>query len=227
MVFENTPSTGYVGVPLRDLGPHSEIGGLDGSRFVFAEDMDANGYVYYDSVLAPPVDMEDDKVGQLAAAMVTHFDYEVEKNTYTIEVVDPDYQFDISTYMITIMVMDVNEPPTPPTELRGRPVLNTAPDFGAASTTRMVAEGTAPGTNIGDPVVATDVDRGGQNTLVYALGGADAASFAIDSATGQLMTSADLDYDMKSEYMVEVTATDDDDAAVTIAVTIVVTKVGL
>ena len=226
-VFENTPSTGYVGAPLPDLGPRDEIGGPDGSTFVFAEDMDESGFTYYDSVLAPPVDMEDDKTGQLAAAMVTHFDYEAEKNTYTIEVIDPDSQVDISTYRITIMVMDVNEPPTPPSELRGPPVLNTAPDFGATSTTRMVAEDTAPGTNIGAPVAARDADRGDQDTLVYTLGGPDAASFTIDSTSGQLMTSAVLDYDTKSEYMVEVTATDDDDATATITVTITVTSVGL
>ena len=226
-VFENTPSTGYVGAPLPDIGPRDEIGGPDGNTFVFAEDMDENGFTYYDSVLAPPVDMEDDKAGQLAAAMVTHFDYEAEKNTYTIEVFDPDSQIDISTYRITITVMDVNEPPTPPSELRGRPVLNTAPDFGATSTIRMVAEDTDPGTNIGDPVAAMDADRGDQDTLVYTLGGADAASFTIDSASGQLMTSAALDYETKSEYMVEVTATDDDDASATIKVTVMVTGGGL
>ena len=91
----------------------------------------------------------------------------------------------------------------------------------------MVAEDSAPGTNIGDPVVAIDADRGDQQTLVYTLGGPDAESFAIDSATGQIMTSAELDYDTKSEYMVEVTATDDDGASATIGVTITVTEAGL
>ena len=225
-VYENTPSTGYVGIPLPDLGPRSEIGGPDAGTFVFAEDMDENGFIYYDSVLAPPVDMEDDKVGQLAAAMVTHFDYEAERNTYTIDLTDPASNGNISTYRVTIRIIDVNEPPTPPTELRGLPVLNTAPHFGATSTTRMVAEDSAPGTNIGDPVVAIDADRGDQQTLVYTLGGPDAESFAIDSATGQLMTSAALDYETKSEYTVEVTATDDDGATATIRVTIMVKRVG-
>ena len=225
-VYENTPSTGYVGAPLPDLGPRNEIGGPDGSTFVLAEDMDENGYSYYDSVLAPEVDIEDDKTGQLAAAMVTHFDYEADKSTYTIDVTDPDSNGDISTYRVTIRVMDVNEPPTPPTELRGPPVLNTAPHFGATSTTRVVAEDSAPGTNVGDPVVAIDVDRGDQDTLVYTLGGPDAESFAIDPATGQITTSAALDYETKSKYVVEVTATDADDASATIIVTIIVSEVG-
>ena len=47
--------------------------------------------------------------------------------------------------------------------------------------TRMVAENTAAGANIGGPVVATDVDSG--DTLTYTLGGTDAASFDIESTT--------------------------------------------
>ena len=224
-VPENTPSTGYVGAPLPGIGPDGAIQGIDASRFVLAEDMDDNGSAYYDSLLAPLVDDEDDKVGQLAAAAVTHFDYEDSKNTYTIDVVDPDPQAEVSMYRVTIKVTDVNEPPTPPTEYRGLLAQNTAPDFGATSTTRYVEEGTAPGVNIGDPVTATDVDRGDQETLVYTLGGPDAASFAIDPDTGQLMTSAVLAQETKSEYTVEVTATDDEGAAATIVVTITVTSV--
>ena len=58
---------------------------------------------------------------------------------------------------------------------------------------------------------------------MYTLGGADMASFTIDSATGQLSTSAPLDFETKSEFMVTVTATDDDDASSMIYVTIMVT----
>ena len=91
----------------------------------------------------------------------------------------------------------------------------------------MVAENTAAGTAIGDPVAATDPDRGDQETVVYTLGGADMASFAIDSATGQLSTSAPLDYETKNEFTVTVTATDDDEASSMIYVTIMVTDEGL
>ena len=222
-VPENTPSTGYVGVPLPGIGTNGAIQGIDASQFVLAEDVDDNGSAYYDSLLAPLADIEDDKVGQLAAAAVTNFDYEDSKNTYTIDVVDPDPQAEVSMYRVTVMVMDVNEPPTPPREYRGLLVPNTAPDFGATSTTRYVEEGTAPGTDIGDPVTATDVDRGDQDTLVYTLGGPDAASFAIDSETGQLMTHAALDLEEEDEYIVEITATDDEGASAIIMVTIVVT----
>ena len=100
-----------------------------------------------------------------------------------------------------------------------------------------MAENTAEDMAIGAPVAATDVDRG--DTLTYGLSNvtADAASFAIDSMTGQLKTMADLDYeaDPKTSYMVTVTVTDskdandanDADATVddTIRVTIMVTDV--
>ena len=62
---------------------------------------------------------------------------------------------------------------------------NNAPAFPAAETgARSVAENTAPGTDIGAPVAAVDADTA--DTLSYALGGTDAADFAIVSASGQL-----------------------------------------
>ena len=253
MVYENVPSTGYVGVPIDDLGykipgdtteyMRDTISGPDGSSFVFAEnydhdnnDPDANTafqadgfYLYYDAGLVGPTvgttaDV-DDKGGQLALRPVTHLDAEG-KDTYVIEVSDPDATIAVSTYRVTITVVDVNERPTAPSELKGLPpALNTAPTYAATSTTRMVAENTAAGTAIGDPVAAMDADRG--DTLTYELGGADAASFAIDAETGQLMTSAALDYETKMEYMVTVTATDSEGESDMIYVTIMVTNVGL
>ena len=225
MVYENVPSTGYVGDPIEKLGDRDEIGGPDGATFVFAEDEDDLGSTYYDDVLATTTDDETDKAGQLALKSVNHLDYE-SKDTYIIEVSDPDAERELSIYRVTIVVMDVNERPTVPSELRGLPpVLNTAPMFAATSTTRMVDENTAAGMAIGAPVEAMDTDRG--DTLTYTLGGADAASFAIDAATGQLMTSAALDYEMDMEYMVTVTATDSDGESAMIYVTINVTNVGL
>ena len=124
------------------------------------------------------------------------------------------------------MVMDVNEAPTAPSELKGLPpALNTAP-----SSRRPLPPGwwlrTPPPARLSAyPVEAMDADRG--DTLSYELGGADAASFAIDSETGQLMTSAALDYETDMEYMVTVTATDSDGETDMIYVTIMVTNVGL
>ena len=77
------------------------------------------------------------------------------------------------------------------------------------STTRSVAEGTAANTNIGAPVSAThwanvDIDTTNDVTLTYSLEGDDAASFDIDTGTGQLKTKAALDYEMKTTYSVKV-----------------------
>ncbi len=259
MVYENVPSTGYVGDPLQDLmvksgdrvlADRNMIGGPDGATFEFAEahDSEDDDLTYYDGsddTLTPADAMSlitatggtdvDDKAGQLALAPAMHLDYEM-KDTYVIEVTDPNAEIEISTYRVTIKVMDVNEAPTMPKELKGpAPVLNTAPMFYATSTdgmmmvatstTRMVAENTAADMDIGDPVMATDADRG--DTVTYTLGGADAASFAINSETGQLMTSAALDYETKMEYMVTVTATDSDGETAMIYVTVMVTNVGL
>ena len=57
-----------------------------------------------------------------------------------------------------------------------------------------MAENTAAGGNIGEPVVATDSN----GTVTYSLGGIDAASFEIVMATGQLQTKDALDYETKS-----------------------------
>ena len=93
-----------------------------------------------------------------------------------------------------------------------------------ASATRSVAENTAAGENIGDPVAATDANN---DTLTYTLGGADAESFDIEESSGQLQTKAALDYETKTNYTVEVTATDQSGASATITVTITVTDVDL
>jgi hypothetical protein len=75
------------------------------------------------------------------------------------------------------------------------------------STTRVIAENTAAGTNIGAPITATDAD---DDTLTYTLSGTDAAAFAIENTTGQLKTKALLDYETESSYSVTMTVSDGD-----------------
>ena len=100
--------------------------------------------------------------------------------------------------------------------------VNVAPAFPSAAATRSIAENTAAGTNIGAPVVATDANG---DTLTYSLEGTDASSFRINGSTGQLRTSAALDFETKSTYSVGVTATDLGGLSDTIDVTINVTDV--
>ena len=104
---------------------------------------------------------------------------------------------------------------------------NTAPEFADAAADRSVAENTAAGANIGAPVAATDdADANAGDTLTYSLGdSADAAAFTIDQNTGQLKTSAALDFETQASYEVEVTATDGSGATAMITVTIMVTDV--
>ena len=123
------------------------------------------------------------------------------------------------TIDVTINVNDVNETPTFPSTETGA---------------RSVAENTPSSQAIGAPVAATDPDNEktpNTQTLTYTLGGTDAASFDIDTSSGQLLTKDALDHDTKATYTVAVSVRDskddsgnddmaDDD---TIAVTITVT----
>ena len=92
-----------------------------------------------------------------------------------------------------------------------------------ASTTRSVAENTVSDTNIGAPVAATDTDT--HNILTYTLSGTDASSFSIVPTSGQLQTSAALDYETKASYSVTVDVSDSDGGSDSIPVTITVTNV--
>ena len=93
---------------------------------------------------------------------------------------------------------------------------NASPMFPAGPITRSVDENSGVGTDVGVPVTATDDDG---DTLSYTLGG-DAASFAIDSASGQITTSAGLDHESKSSYSVMVTADDSKGGTATVSVVI-------
>ena len=87
-----------------------------------------------------------------------------------------------------------------------------------------VKENSAAGLNVGEPVTASDQDRG--DTLTYSLEGADSASFEIVSVSGQIQTKAGVDYNYeatKNSYSVTVRASDDRGGSDTVAVTIAVT----
>ena len=114
----------------------------------------------------------------------------------------------------TMMVMMVTS--------NNAPVFQDAQGMDITETTRMVAENTDAGENVGAPVMAMDADN---DNLTYSLGGTDMASFGIDMATGQLMTQDALDYETKDSYEVTVTATDPAGASDMITVTITVTDV--
>ena len=131
-------------------------------------------------------------------------------NMYSVMVVASDGTND-GAMGVTVTVTDMDE--------------NVAPEFAEDTTTREVEENTPQGANIGGPVAAM---AGDDDTLTYAIGGADASSFIIIRTTGQIKVREALDYETKNSYTVTVTATDESDLSDTITVTIMVTdKVGL
>ena len=145
----------------------------------------------------------DSTTGQLQTKAA--LDYE-RKTSYSVIITVSDGTL-TDTISVTISVTDVDE--------------NRAPAFASESTTRSIAENTGSGVDIGDAVSATDAD---DDTLEYTLSGTDASSFGIGSTTGQLRTSAALDYERKTSYSVTITVSDGKRTD-TIAVTINVTDV--
>ena len=117
-------------------------------------------------------------------------DYET-KDSYTVTVNVTDGNL-TDSITVTINITDANDAPT---------------FDGGTTTVRSVGEEDDIGSNVGEPVRASDQDR---ETLTYSLGGTNAASFTIDSSTGQLKTGVELDFDTKRTYSVTVTVRDND-----------------
>ena len=241
MVAENAPSTTFVGghLPL-PMDPDDPTG--MGLKYT----LEGEDTAFFELLSTAPGDDGDDytedDVYSTQIRVKLHdeahdLDHEAEGRNGVYEVVlkVTDGSDLVDTITVTITVADRNEAPSTPMEASGEAPTtpaNNAPVFAAPTGARSVAENTAAGENIGDPVTATDADAG--DTLTYTLGGADMDSFDIDDATGQLMTKAALDYeapadaDTDNAYEVTVTASDGNLAAdATIAVTITVTDMGL
>ncbi|MCG9127788.1 cadherin domain-containing protein [Candidatus Poribacteria bacterium] len=120
--------------------------------------------------------------------------------TFSVTVSDQRTPALTDTITMTIAINDVNE----------------APIFtDGTETTRSVDENSDSGTNIGSIVGATDEDRDPVDTLTYTLSGTDSGSFNIDSNTGQLKTSAELNYEVKNTYSVSITVSDNESPALT------------
>ena len=144
--------------------------------------------------------------GQLRTSAALNYETQ---SSYAVTVSVSDGNGGADRINVTINVTDVDEP-------------NSAPVFTeGTTTTRSVAENTASGQNIGGAVTATDTDT--SDTLNYTLGGTDAADFGIVSSSGQLQTSAALDYETKDSYAVTVSVSDGKGGADSINVTINVT----
>ena len=102
---------------------------------------------------------------------------------------------------------------------------NVAPEFDdGTSTTRSVAENSASGTAVGDPVEATDLN---DDTLTYSINSQQGGPYTVDSATGQIRvgTSATLDHERRTTQRVNLKVEDPDGLSDTIQVQIEVANV--
>ncbi len=183
--------------------------GVDISTAVSATDADDDTLSYSLSGTDATSFSIDSSSGQLRTSAA--LDYET-KDSYSVTITVSDGNGGSASITVTINVNDIDESP-----------VNNAPVFtNGSSTTRTIAENTASNVNIGSVVSATDAD---DDTLSYRMSGADAASFSIDSSSGQLRTSAALDYETKSSYSVTITVSDDQGGSSSISVTINITNV--
>ena len=164
------------------------------------------------------------------SSMVAFTVVSVDSFTYQIRVgsnvTDGSYRFrSVGVGGASTITVETTETTSRPSTGGTTRAANRAPSFteGAAAS-RSVAENSPSGTDVGEPVTATDRDR---DSLDYALRGDDRNSFAIDGATGQITVGdeTDLDFETKDTYSVTVRATDPDNGRDEIEVTISVTNV--
>ena len=123
-----------------------------------------------------------------------------------------------------VEVRAINDEGPGPWSAKGTGSTNSPPDFSGATPAREVTENTVVVTSIGTPVTATDANS---DSLSYTLEGADANSFHIVSASGQIQTKLGTTYDHEAQpsYTVTVKADDSNGGTDTIEVTITVTDV--
>ena len=206
-IAESTAGGGDVGGPITATDPDDgdaptyTLGGTDVASFTIVEE-----------------------TGQIQLGAGTTLNYGATPSyTVTVTATDSSGLFDIIT--VTIAVLNPAPPPVRPSGGGGGgggggAPPNRRPAFTEdAPTTRSIAENTPAEANIGDPVAATDRNSG--DTLVYSLRGTDAASFDIDTATGQLLTKVALDYETKASYSVIVRVSDGEDQDhITVAISV-------
>ena len=158
--------------------------GPDANEFIFAEAADDDN-VYYDSLLAPNTDIEDDKVGQLALVPVKHLDFESSKNSYHIEFSEGDA--DSEVIRVTILVTDVNEAPSVPAQARGGLQITGPSNIPSYNEDRTDAVGYYATTGAGTSA-----------TVTWSLSGDDTDDLNIN-ADGMLAFNAVPDYEMPTD----------------------------
>ena len=143
-----------------------------------------------------------DSGGQLSNTKTLNYE---QKSSYSITLRVEDNDGARDTIDVSIAVTDVNDPPI---------------FVDGESTVRRIAENSPQGTQIGQPITATDEDDV-PRYAVHASSSNDLSVFQFDFDTGQFSVDLTrLDHEAKSSYSLTVEAHDDDDAATFIDVTI-------
>ena len=197
-IVENTPSGEPVGEPIA------------------ATDDDAGTTITYALQAHPdaPLDVDAFTIETGTGQIKTEdpLDYEI-KTVYrvTVTATDDDPNDPNDTFHTTSIPVTINVTDAVPTFIEEDP------------TTRSVAENTARGTNIGNPVSATAPDTG--ETATYSLVMDENTSpdydwFDIDPATGQLKVKGALNYEQKTSYTVVVAVSVDDNTEPSDTITI-------
>ena len=219
---EDDDDTDQVRTATRSVGEGTAAGRNVGAP-VRATDADTGDVLYYwlSGTDHGKFDI-DSTTGQLKTKAVLDYDPDPQaENTYTVKVLvrdgfderyEPagirDADIDVT---ITVTAAPTGRRPTPGPGGPGGGgggggPQNRSPAFTDGSTTvRSVAENTPAGADIGDPVAARDRE---DDKLTYSLRGADAESFDLDPATGQLRTKAPLDHEAQASYSVIVSVAD-------------------
>ena len=146
-------------------------------------------------------------------------------NVYTPDDDDENHYLRV-TATYDVASDDDTERPAQAVSVRAARAMPTTTDetavFPDGSDERDVDENMPAGTDVGDPVAATDTI---DDVLTYSLSGTDAASFEIDPATGQITVGSRtlLDHETKPTHMVTVTATEAGDRAIAVIVDVTIT----
>ncbi|MDE2718634.1 MAG: fibronectin type III domain-containing protein [Chloroflexota bacterium] len=132
----------------------------------------------------------------------------ITETTVTIDGLTPSTSYDVE--VLAKNAEGASDWSNPGNGATNAPGANNPPVFTDGTTaTRSVSATSPAGTNIGDPIAATDADAG--DMITYSHEGRDAPSFDIDSTNGQLSTKSGITLIVGTTYTVTVVADDTKD----------------
>ena len=180
--------------------------GKDSLEIVWKHPDDTGGVetnqIYYYNLRHIRSDATDRSDGEWTFAYLVWFVEPAAPLRYTIEGLDNGVSYDLQVQAWTRAGNSSwSETAT------GTPSATNSPAFDEGTTAgRSIAENAPTNTPIGKPITATDADQ--EDTLAYSLAGSDRDHFSIDSSSGQIRVSSDLDFETRQQYILQVQVTD-------------------